>query len=103
MSHRASLPRRFNRLYPGAMIKARARRFVALGGVLALCVALLAGGPYASKPPAEGELALCSAPGVTCVFSFDPPRPPSHPQIVSGPPPTRLATSGGPAHPLRAE
>src|SRR5689334_807253 len=29
---------------------------------------------------------------------LDPPRPPSHPQIVSGPPPTHLATSGLPGY-----
>ena len=76
------------------MIKGRARRFLALGGVLALCFALLAGGPYESKPPPFRVLGLCSEPGATCVFSFDPPRSPRHWQPLSAPPPpTRLATN----------
>jgi len=85
-----------HRPYGVPMIKAGARRFGALGGVLALSVASLAGGPYESEPPAGPALDMCSAPNVTCVFSFGPPRSPSHPQIVSGPPPTRLATNGVP-------
>lgn len=84
------------------MIKARTRRFVAAGGVLALCVAVLAGGPYESgpQPTVDEVMAICRAAGAeVCVIAFYPARPPRLPsfrELVSVPLPTRLATNGVP-------
>jgi hypothetical protein len=81
------------------MIRARTRRFVALGGVLALSAALLAGGPYESRPATFEVLAVCSMPNVTCAFVGEPPSPfrsPGRRQSVTGPPATHLAANGVP-------
>lgn len=77
------------------MIKVRARRFLAVGSLLALCFTVLAGGPYESKPPTIAEMtALCRSLGATGCMVKGLPSIPRRVAIV--PAPTRLATNGVP-------
>lgn len=67
--------------------------------MLAVCLGLLAGGPYESTPPGTAALALCSMPTVVCSFADGSPRPPRTPgfrELAAVPLPTHLATDGVP-------
>jgi hypothetical protein len=87
--------------YSGPVIKAGTRRFVAVVGVLAASVAVLAGGP--DKPrqmTIEDAIALCRLSGaaICTIADLSVPLPPapSFRELVDVPPPMRPATNGVP-------